>query len=206
MSTAGTAPAGTGAVVLCAGAATRYAAGGGGHKLLALVNGRPMACWAIEHALSAGLDVTLVVAGAVDLSDLVPEGVTVVHNPHWRNGIGTSLWRAVGAARHLGLGALVVGLGDQPLVPPSAWRSVAASRSVIAVATYGGVRRNPVRLAASIWDDLPRTGDEGARALMRRRPDIVEEVVCEGDPVDVDTVADLSFLALPPWSPGNRAP
>lgn len=180
-----------GAVVLCAGEGARYVAPDGGHKLLAGFRGRPLVCWALDHAVEAALDVTLAVTGAVDLAPVMPSGVVVVENPDWRQGIASSLQRAVAAARELGLAAIVVGLGDQPLVPATAWRAVAASEAPIAVATYAGARRNPVKLSSSVWDELPSSGDEGARALMRRRPELVEEVPCEGDPVDVDTVGDL---------------
>jgi CTP:molybdopterin cytidylyltransferase MocA len=145
----------------------------------------------LEQAHEAKLGATIVVTGAVDLSALVPPAATTVTNPNWPDGIATSLQRAVGVARQLGLAAIVVGLGDQPLVPASAWRAVAAATGPIAVATYGGARRNPVRLARSVWAELPSAGDEGARELMRRRPDLVQEVPCTGDPFDVDTVADL---------------
>jgi molybdenum cofactor cytidylyltransferase len=181
----------TGAVVLCAGEGSRYVAPSGAHKLLAPFRGRPLVYWAIEHALEAGLEATLVVTGAVDLSSVMPSGVVTLSNPDWEDGIATSLRRAVAAARDLGLDAIVVGLGDQPLVPSTAWRAVAASDQPIAVATYGGARRNPARLARSVWDDLPVSGDEGARTLMRNRPELVAEIPCAGDPVDVDTLDDL---------------
>ena len=184
----------TGAVVLCAGAGTRYQAPDGGHKMLALFRGRPLVSWALGHALDAGLEMTMAVTGAVDLGGVLPEGVEALPNAEWALGIATSLQVAVARARAVGLDAVVVGLGDQPLVPASAWRAVAASSAPVAVATYSGARHNPVRLARTVWDDLPRTGDEGGRALMRANPQLVAEIPCPGSPADVDTVADLREL------------
>lgn len=182
---------GVAAAVLCAGAGSRYDKAQPGGKLLVPFRGRPLVLWAIEHALAARLGATFVVTGAADLGGLVPDAATLVENPDWADGQATSLQAAVLAATSGGFDALVVGLGDQPLVEPESWQAVAASDAEIAVATYEGRRRNPVKLARAVWDDLPVTGDEGARALMRARPDLVVEVPCRGDPLDVDTKDDL---------------
>ena len=177
------------AVVLAAGGGTRF--GGATHKLLAEFRGKPLVRWAVDAAVEAALDGVLVVTGAVALDGVLPDGVEVVHNPRWAEGQATSLAAAVGAAAERGHDAVVVGLGDQPLVPAEAWRLVAASDSPIAVATYGGHRRNPVRLAAEVWPLLPEHGDEGARSLVALRGDLVVEVACPGDPIDVDTHEEL---------------
>ena len=132
-----------------------------------------------------------VVCGAADLSALLPTGSSVIENPRWAEGQATSLQSAIDAARLAGLDAVVVGLGDQPLITAESWRRVAASDAPIAVATYDGKRRNPVRLSASVWEMLPTSGDQGARVVFENRPDLVREVPCEGEPVDIDTREDL---------------
>lgn len=179
-------------MVLAAGGGSRWSAGADGHKLLAPFRGRSVVGWAVGHAVEAGLDDTWVVCGAVDLGEVVPAGVRIVENPAWAEGQATSLQCAVRAARLEGVAALVVGLGDQPLVAPSAWRAVASAPGPIVVATYDGRRRNPVKLAAEVWDLLPVLGDEGARSLIASRPDLVQEVPCQGDPLDIDSREDLA--------------
>jgi len=180
----------TAAVVLAAGGGTRWT--GEGHKLLARWRDRPVVEWAIEAAVQAGLDDVLVVTGAVDVP--VPPGALEVRNERWTEGQATSLQAGVRAAAERGHDAVVVGLGDQPGVTAEAWRLVADAPPAppIAVATYGGRRGNPVRLAAEVWSFLPTTGDTGARVLMLARPDLVGQVACPGDPFDVDTVEDLT--------------
>lgn len=175
----------TAAIVLAAGGGRRF--GGDGHKLLAPFRGRPVIEWVLEAA--DVLDELIVVTGAVDLP--LPPGAREVRNERWADGQATSL--AAGIAAATDHEAVVVGLGDQPLVPAEAWRLVAAATATpIAVATYGGVRRNPVRFAAEVWPLLPTEGDEGARSLLRSRADLVTEVACPGEPADMDTQEDLA--------------
>jgi molybdenum cofactor cytidylyltransferase len=178
------------AVLLAAGEGARYAAsGGGGHKLLAAFRGRPLVRWAVDAAVAAGIGPVWVVTGAADLP--VGDGVDVLANPRWGEGMATSLQVAVAQARTEGIDAIVVGLADQPLVTAEAWRRVAASPSPIARASYDGMPGHPVRLAAEVWPDLPTTGDQGARSLLRCHPELVEDVACPGHPADVDTREDV---------------
>ena len=181
------------AVVLAAGEGSRFE--GPEHKLEVEFRGRPLAQWSLLAADEAGFDQLYVVTGAVDLTDIVAEAVggraTVLANPRWHEGQATSLGVAIAAARTDRHRALVVGLGDQPLVPASAWRSVGAAAGPIVTATFDGQRRPPVKLESSVWDEIPTDGDEGARGVLKRRPELVSELPCRGNPIDIDTREDL---------------
>lgn len=189
------------AVLLAAGAGSRFA--GPGHKLSANLSadGSDSAATVIERsldqALAADIGSVVVVTGAAP--DIVPERyhgrVELRHNPRWAEGQSTSLSAGLDAAAELGARCVVVGLADQPFVVAAAWRAVAAGDSPIAVATYDGQRGNPVKLDAAVWPLLDEHAaadpDAGARNLMRVRPDLVGEVPCLGSHDDVDTEEDL---------------
>jgi molybdenum cofactor cytidylyltransferase len=180
------------------------AAGGGSRlasevpKPLAELRGRPLVSWALDAATASGLRPVVLVVGhrGEAVTRVAPEGVVVVRSRRWRRGIARSLRAALEAldpwAR---VGAVCVGLADQPFVGPDAYRRLAGAYeggATLAVATYRGKRGNPVLLARSLWPEAHRLdGDVGARALMDDRD--VAEIDCTatGDPNDVDTLDDL---------------
>ena len=182
--------------MLAAGAGSRF----GGGKLLAKLDGTSL----VEHVLGAleraPVDETVVVVGA-DAEKLrevcEPYGVRTVENPAWGEGQSTSVragLEALGPAAR----AAVVLLGDQPFVGAGAVDKLVSSfegGAAVAVATYGGRRRNPVLFSRDVWPALldELSGDEGARGFLRRHPELVVEVPCDGvaDPADVDTAEDL---------------
>ena len=189
-------PSGVAAVVLAAGAGSRF----GGGKLLAKLDGAPL----VEHVLGAlegaPVDETVVVIGA-DAEKLrevcEPYRLRTVENPAWAGGQSTSVragLEALGPAAR----AAVVLLGDQPFVGAGAVEKLVSSfegGADVAVATYGGRRRNPVLFSRDVWPALldELSGDEGARRFLRHHPELVVEVPCDGvaDPLDVDTAEDL---------------
>lgn len=181
------------AAVLAAGEGSRFE--GSTHKLLAPFRGRPLVQWAVLAADEAGFNQLYVISGAVELTEVVADAVgdraTVIDNPAWAEGQATSLRAAIDAAAADGHRAVVVGLGDQPLVPAAAWRSVGAAAGPIVTATFDGARRPPVKFESTVWDEVPNDGDEGARSLLKRRPELVSELPCTGSAVDVDTLEDL---------------
>ena len=177
------------AVLLAAGAGSRFE--GKSHKLLTEVAGTPLVRRAVDSALAADLSETIVVMGAVDILDVLPDDVTVLHNEDWRQGLATSLMAAVSYAGSRGYLAVVCGLGDQPGVPTSSWTALANHNCDLAVADFNGLRRPPVRIGAALWNQLPLTGEQGASMLLRKRPELVHAIPCEGNPGDIDTVEDL---------------
>jgi molybdenum cofactor cytidylyltransferase len=188
------------AALLAAGGGTRFR--GPTHKLLAPLDGRPVAAHALDHVVASGIGPVLIVVGAVDITEpgalgpdvVVPPSVTVLRNPDWELGQATSIAMAVDAADAMGADHLVVGLADQPFIDPAAWRQVAGAPHewTIVVASYDGRRGpHPVRLHRSLWPLLARTGDDGARGLLQSHSRQVHVVPCPGSAADIDTCEDV---------------
>lgn len=179
------------AVVLAAGSGSRF--DGPEHKLEALIDGRAVLDHTLDAVCAAGFNEVLLVQGALDLTDFgARHHVTIVESPNWAKGQAHSLQAAIEVATERDYSAVTVGLGDQPFVPTSAWRSVGACAGPIVIATFNGVRRPPVKLRRDVWEDVAKTGDEGARSLIAGRPELVHELPCQGDPSDIDTPEDLA--------------
>ena len=185
--------------ILAAGRGSRF--GGDGPKCLEQWRGRALVSWALDAAVTSGLHPVLLVTGherhRVDAA--APAGVDVVHSSRWHDGIAHSLGAALAALDgYAAVGAVCVGLADQPRIGAESYRRLAAAYAAgtqLAVATYDGTRGNPVLLARSLWAEAGAlSGDVGARVLMQHHP--VVEVACAdtGSAVDVDTPSDLQHL------------
>jgi molybdenum cofactor cytidylyltransferase len=181
--------------VLAAGRGSRL--GGDVPKPLLELRGRPLVSWALDAATTSGLHPVVLVVGhhGGAVAQVAPEGVVVVRSHRWRRGIARSLRAALEALEPWAeVGAVAVGLADQPLVGAGAYRRLAdayRAGASVAVATYHERRRNPVLLARTMWAKARELdGDEGARVLM---DDEAVEVDCTdtGSAADVDTLDDL---------------
>ena len=183
------------AVLLAAGAGSRFS--GSEHKLLATLpntDGKSIFQTSLHQVLEAGFATVIVVTGAAEIpaTMLAHRNVVVVHNNRWADGQSGSVLTGIREAQRLNARAVVVGLADQPFVTAEAWCRVAQAPTPIAVATYFGRNGNPVRLHESIWELLPKSGDSGARDLIRLRPELVSQVDCPGSAADIDTQEDLA--------------
>jgi CTP:molybdopterin cytidylyltransferase MocA len=185
-------------VLLAAGQGSRF----GRPKALVELDGQTLAERGVATLLAGGADPVLVVTGAAQVAPAPEYHVHTVYNGEWRTGMGSSLRAALRSpVLSRDVGAAVVALADQPLVGAAAVaRLIAAYRSgaSVAVAAYDGQPRNPVLLAREHWAEViaTATGDQGARAFLRARPDLVTLVECgdTGRPDDIDTPADLDRI------------
>ena len=190
-------------VLLAAGAGSRF----GRPKALIELDGQTLAERGVAMLRTGGADPVLIVTGAAQVELAAELRVRTVYNGDWRTGMGSSLRAALRALTELEVGpevgAAVVALADQPLVGAEAvGRLIAAYQAGagVAVAAYGGKPRNPVLLAREHWPEVvaSATGDQGARAFLRARPELVTLVECgdTGRPDDIDTPADLEQIAV----------
>lgn len=184
-------------ILLAAGSGSRL----GRPKAHVDFGGRTLAERGVALLRDGGADPVLVVSGA---AAVLVGGARTVHNPDWATGMGSSLaagLRALAADGEADAEAAVIALADQPLVgPESVRRLIAAYRAgaSVAVAAYGGKRRNPVLIAREHWPAVLEhaTGDTGARLFLRAHPDLVTAVECgdTGSPQDIDTEEDLARI------------
>jgi len=198
-------PTRVGAIVLAAGASTRFRAGGGSDatKLVAKLNGKPIVRRVAEAALGAKARPVVVVTGyardSVEgaLADL---DVELAFNPNFASGLASSLSVGLSAMPLEVAGALVL-LGDMPqiearLIDALIETFLARKDALAAVPLSEGRRGNPVLLGRGLFDRAMRLkGDEGARRLIGALSahELAElEAPDAGVTLDIDTPDDLT--------------
>ena len=192
------------AIILAAGGSRRY----GGAKLLAPLDGRPLAQHVIDAANASSLEpVVLVVgAGADELLAAVRLGRSlVVRNSDYATGQASSL--QAGLAAITTADAAVVLLADMPGVRAALLDALVAeqrtSHAAAVTSLWRGRRTPPTLLHRDLWPALRELrGDVGAREVLAGRTDVVG---LEVDPTlgsldDVDTPDDHARISAPPGS------
>jgi CTP:molybdopterin cytidylyltransferase MocA len=166
------------AVVLAAGAATRY----GSPKQ------RVFLPYVLERLAATSVGEVVVVEGAYPLEAV--EGVRVVSCPEWARGPGASLRCGLSTLGDEVEAALVV-LADGPRLDPRAVERLLDHRhdADVVAASYDGTRDHPAVLSRGAWPHVP---DEGARALDATL------VACD----DLEPPGDFDYPDL--WQPPGR--
>lgn len=186
------------AIVLAAGAASRF----GGGKVLARLDDRPL----LQHVLDA-----LAMASLREVVVVVPPDAAAMEeaiawraerrvvNPHPERGLASSLQVGLAAVSDEA-GAAVILLADQPRVRSivirrlvDAWR--AGAGPIVAPRYSRDAAPNPVLIDRTAWPlAYALQGDRGLGPVLREQEVLVHWLPVAGDNPDVDTPADLERL------------
>jgi molybdenum cofactor cytidylyltransferase len=197
MSVAGDTEGGLYAIVLAAGAATRF----GSAKQLVRISGRPLLHNTVSNAVEIAGAATIVVLGAyaAELAPLLSHTpASVVINRDWREGIGSSIRRGVAALPSTCTAVMMVLANQAAVTAQDLQRLVSAWKrqpEYVAAALYSGSTGVPAIFPRSRFTELTELrGDMGARMLLQRNPDRVIRVPMERAALDIDTPEDLLSL------------
>lgn len=187
------------AVVLAGGASTRL----GQPKQLLTLHGESLLRRTIRLAQEAGFDPICVVVGAhaglmqAEIADLV---VTIVENPNWRSGMGSSLRAGVMAAVHPEVpDHLLLLVCDQPALNAALLRGMREQHltagTPITAARYSGRMGVPAILARRFFPELLNVpGDQGARSILERHVAEALSIPFEEGAYDIDVPQDMQHL------------
>jgi len=176
-----------GAVVLAAGASTRL----GQPKQLVTLGGERLLERAVRVARQAECDPVVVVLGASAekiLAECNLALASVVLNPHWSEGLASSIRRGVETIAGC-CDAAILMTCDQPAVTAAHLRRlIEGSREAPVASSYAGRRGVPACFQAAQFAELVRlSGEEGARRLLHLAP-VIE---LPGGELDIDTPLTL---------------
>lgn len=192
----------TAAIILAAGSSSRM--GGGRHKLLLPLAGRPVLAHVIDATLQSKARPIVVVTGhqAEQVREQIARftthpAITHVHNHDYLQGMSTSLRAGltyllyVSSPEHTittEIDSALIVLGDQPLMTAKIMDALIetrrATQASIVAPIYNGKRGNPVLFAASLFPELLQvSGDEGGRTVVERHRQEVAMVEL-GDAID----------------------
>ncbi len=191
-------------ILLAAGFSRRF---GTQNKLLqTLPDGEIMAVHAAKSLLTATPKSIAVVrddhvALAAKLQQI---GMVVIDCPSHQTSMAESLVMAVQAAATLetGIDGYLIALADMPFIQPATMVKVANAirkGAQIAMPSYRGQRGHPVGFATTFYPELTQlSGDEGARAIIKRHADGLTLIDTDdaGVIADIDTPEDFKRHTL----------
>jgi molybdenum cofactor cytidylyltransferase len=190
-----------GAIILAAGGSSRF----GRPKQLLIFQGESLVRRAVRAATEACGTGVVVVTGdtrALIGAELRESGASVVENPEWRGGLGTSIRCGL---RHLitaapELEAVVLLACDQPFVEAETVSGLMAKQAItgkaIVASSYANTLGIPALFDRSCFAALLALPDEsGAKAIIEARRDEVAQIEFEKGAIDIDTPADFERLA-----------
>jgi CTP:molybdopterin cytidylyltransferase MocA/xanthine/CO dehydrogenase XdhC/CoxF family maturation factor len=197
-------------LVLAAGRGRRF---GGGSKLLADVDGRPVLRHVVESALASRLDPVIVVLGAGAEAGLQAiEGIDdprlrVVFNPAWASGKASSFEVGLREVPADAPGVVTL-LGDMPRVKPWLIDRVASEFELSGQLSFpiypgpeGPAKGHPTAYPRGLFGEVGQlVGDDTAMAAVRRHWSEAVKIPLDdaSSQADIDTALDLELLKVKP--------
>ncbi|MEX6634500.1 nucleotidyltransferase family protein [Hyphococcus lacteus] len=185
----------TGVVVLASGLSKRF---GRQNKLLAMLNGRPIAEYIADtiHKTEIRSRIVVVPNGEVMLSDIFRKrNFQIVENQTAELGQGASLSLGVSAlSQNAGVKAVFVCLADMPFIQPEIFADLASAIDDrrAAICTDGRQHTPPALFTREAFPGLiSLTGDQGAKRVLDSLSGIAEVVVSAVCLKDIDHPEDL---------------
>lgn len=183
-------------IVLAAGGSSRL----GRPKQLLLHRGRPLVRLAAEEAIASTCDRVIVVLGAAEAAirpALAGLDVTIVTNPLWAEGMGSSIRSGVALAASQGCSAALLMLCDQPALDAAhldALLDAHRHSGGVVASRYDDVLGVPAVFDQSTFADLlALQGAEGAKKVLRRAREVTAIDWPQGAE-DIDTPEDAARL------------
>jgi molybdenum cofactor cytidylyltransferase len=185
-----------GIVILAAGASTRM----GCPKQLLDYRGIPLLRHAAEAALASCCERVIVVLGcrAAQLREVLTGlPVTIIENPAWEGGMGTSIRAGVTVVQNEGLEGVILGLADQPLIDAGIFDTLIhthhESGQPIVTSEYAGTVGVPVFFAREYFPDLlSLEPSQGCKGVILKNTARAVRLTCPDAEMDVDTPEDYN--------------
>ena len=186
-----------GAVVLAAGGSSRL----GQPKQLLKFRGETLVRRVVGAAAEAGCDPIVVVVGetgAAIRDELRGTRATIIENPEWQRGLGTSIrcgLRDIASS----LDAVILLTCDQPLVESSVIAELIAAKKgtgkPIVASSYANTLGVPALFDRSFFETLiALPNDSGAKSLIETHPGDTASIEFEAGAIDIDTPEDFERL------------
>ncbi|PKR48030.1 hypothetical protein COO20_25090 [Thalassospira marina] len=184
-------------IILAAGESARF----GGRKQLALIDGKPMICHAIDQLLPVLGDNHLhVVLGAFagEIAPHLPTSQSYVVNEDWQAGMGSSIAAGINAICRAGdYDGVLIALADQAKLQTLHYQKLCAAfdgQHIIA-SHYGNKNGVPAIFPKSLFNDLAvLAGQEGAKSILQKHAASLLSVPMDDASFDIDYRSDLDRL------------
>lgn len=178
-------------LVMAAGFGRRFRQSGGGNKLLARLNGKPVLQHTLENARATGRPVFVVSQPSDRAIHQLTEKASLILCAS--QGMGESL--AAGIRACADYDGWVITLGDMPWLQTTSYQAViqALENYPLVRPVINGQPGHPVGFRRQFYADLSSlSGDTGAKKLLQNFPTHCIELTDEGCLLDVDYPAALS--------------